>query len=178
MYTSYEHHVSKLCWIWRFNSTGFRNVSFLTLLKSSHVIRNLWRHLYHYNQHCAWWLQKSNYSWSISVQWWVSSCPVYIWGRYLTHWGRDKMAGISQTTLSNSFSWMKMLEFRFKLHWSLLFCLCPINNIPALAQVMAWRRPGYKPLSEPMMVRLRTHICVTRPQWVESLLPTCHQHFF
>ena len=31
---------------------------------------------------------------------------------------------------------------------------------------MAWRRPGDKPLSEPMMVRLSTHICVTRPQWV------------
>ena len=28
---------------------------------------------------------------------------------------------------------------------------------------MAWRRPGDKPLSEPMMVRLPTHICVTRP---------------
>ena len=32
---------------------------------------------------------------------------------------------------------------------------------------MAWRRPGDKPLSEPMMVRLPTHICVTRPQWVK-----------
>ena len=31
---------------------------------------------------------------------------------------------------------------------------------------MAWRRSGDKPLSEPMMVRLPTHICVTRPQWV------------
>ena len=28
----------------------------------------------------------------------------------------------------------------------------PINNIPALVQIMAWRRPGNKPLSEPMMV--------------------------
>ena len=37
----------------------------------------------------------------------------------LTHWGRDKMAAFSQTTLSNAFSWMKMLEFRFKFHWSL-----------------------------------------------------------
>ena len=27
----------------------------------------------------------------------------------------------------------------------------PINNIPALVQIMAWRRPGDKPLSEPMM---------------------------
>ena len=28
---------------------------------------------------------------------------------YSTHWGPDKMAAISQTTLSNTFSWMKML---------------------------------------------------------------------
>ena len=46
---------------------------------------------------------------------------------------------------------------------------CRINNIPALFLVMAWRRPGDKPLSEPMMVSLTTHICVTRPQWVISL---------
>ena len=45
----------------------------------------------------------------------------------------------------------------------------PINNIPALVQIMAWRRPGDKPLSGPMMVRLPTHICVTRPQWVDSV---------
>ena len=46
----------------------------------------------------------------------------------------------------------------------------PINNIPALVQTMAWRRPGDKPLSEPMMVSLPTHICVTRPQWVNYIL--------
>ena len=44
----------------------------------------------------------------------------------------------------------------------------PINNIPALVQIMAWRRPGDKPLSEPMMVSLPTHIWVTRPQWVKT----------
>ena len=43
-----------------------------------------------------------------------------------------------------------------------------INNIPALFQIMAWRRPGDKPLSETMLARLLTHICVTRPQWVNS----------
>ena len=32
---------------------------------------------------------------------------------------------------------------------------------------MAWRRSGDKTLSEQMMVRLPTHICVTRPQWVK-----------
>ena len=43
----------------------------------------------------------------------------------------------------------------------------PINNIPAMVQIMAWRRPGDKPLSEPMVVSLPTHICVARPQWVK-----------
>ena len=37
----------------------------------------------------------------------------------LTHWGREKMDAISQTTLSNAFSWMKMHEFRLRFHWSL-----------------------------------------------------------
>ena len=45
----------------------------------------------------------------------------------------------------------------------------PINNISALVQIMAWHCPGDKPLSEPMMVSLLTHICVTRPQWVKKL---------
>ena len=45
----------------------------------------------------------------------------------------------------------------------------PINNNPALVQIMVWRRSGDKPLSEPMMVSLMTHICVTRPQWVNRL---------
>ena len=44
----------------------------------------------------------------------------------------------------------------------------PINNIPALVQIMAWRRSGDKPLSEPMVVSLLMHICFTRPQWVNS----------
>ena len=44
----------------------------------------------------------------------------------------------------------------------------PINHIPAMVQIMAWRRPGDKPLSEPMMISLPTHICVTRPQWVNN----------
>ena len=45
----------------------------------------------------------------------------------------------------------------------------PINNNPALVQIMAWRRQGDKPLSETMLASLLTHICVTRPQWVNSL---------
>ena len=36
-----------------------------------------------------------------------------------THWSRDKMAAISQTTFSNACSLMKMFKFRLKFHWSL-----------------------------------------------------------
>ena len=46
----------------------------------------------------------------------------------------------------------------------------PIKNIPALFQIMAWRRSSDKPLSEPMMVSLLTHICVTRLQWVNTCI--------
>ena len=46
----------------------------------------------------------------------------------------------------------------------------PINNITALVQIMAWCRPGDKPLSEAMMVSLLTHICVTRPPWVKWVI--------
>ena len=47
----------------------------------------------------------------------------------------------------------------------------PINNVLALVQIMACRLVGAKSLSEPMMVRLLTHICVTRPQWVNQQSP-------
>ena len=47
--------------------------------------------------------------------------------------------------------------------------MVPINNIPALVQILAWRRSGDKPLSEPMMVSLLMHIWVTRSQWVKLI---------
>ena len=83
---------------------------------------------------------------------------------HLTHWGRDKMAAVSRTTLSNAFSWMKLYEFRLRFHWNLFLGF----QLTALVQIMAWRRSGDKPLSETMMVSLTTHICVTRPQWVNK----------
>ena len=39
-------------------------------------------------------------------------------------------------------------------------------NIPSLIQIMTWRRPGDRPLSELMMIISLTHISVTRPEWV------------
>ena len=37
----------------------------------------------------------------------------------LTHWGRDEIDAISQTTLPNAFSWMKMYRFRLIFHRTL-----------------------------------------------------------
>ena len=38
----------------------------------------------------------------------------------LTHWGRDQIDAISQTTFSNAFPWLKMFQFRFNFYWHLL----------------------------------------------------------
>ena len=73
------------------------------------------------------------------------------------------MAAISQTTLSIAF--LVNENVRIAIEFLLKFVpKGPINNIPSLVQIMAWSRPGDKPLSETMMVSLMTQICVTRPQ--------------
>ena len=85
----------------------------------------------------------------------------------LTHWGRNKNGrhfadDIFKCILLNENVWIMITN-------SLKFVpKGPINDIPALLQIMAWRRPGDKPLSEPMLVSLPTHICVTWPQWVKD----------
>ena len=86
----------------------------------------------------------------------------------LTHWGRDKMATILQTTFSNAFSWILLnisLKFVPKV-WN--------KNITTLVQIMSWCWPGTKPLFEPVMVSLLMHICVTRPQWVKQITQMYH----
>ena len=44
-----------------------------------------------------------------------------------------------------------------------------------MVQIMAWRRPGDKPLSESMMVSLPTHTCVAQPQWINC--PSTFRNF-
>ena len=61
-----------------------------------------------------------------------------------THWGWDKMATIFQWIFLNENVWVLI----------------------KMSLIMGWHRPGDKPLSESMMVSLLTHICVTRPQWI------------
>ena len=89
--------------------------------------------------------------WLGNTSMWVNGCYSHKTSIILTHWGRDKMAAVSQTTLSNAFFWNENVRISIKI--SLKFVpKGPINNIPALVQKMAWCRPGDKPLSEPMMV--------------------------
>ena len=83
----------------------------------------------------------------------------------LTHWGGDKMAGIYFTEdafkciFSNGNVWISFTI-------SMFVPYDPVDNIPTLVQIMAWCRLGDKPLTESMMVRLPTHICVTLPKRV------------
>ena len=53
-----------------------------------------------------------------------------------------------QTTFSNGFAGIKMVEFRVK-----FVPRCPIDNAPALVKVIAWRRLGDRSLSEPMLTQ-------------------------
>ena len=82
---------------------------------------------------------------------WPCDITEYCWTWSLTHWGRDKMEAISQTTLSNPFSWMKIFEFWLKFHWSLFLRF-------QLTVFQHW-------------FRSLMHICITQPQWVNGLLP-------
>ena len=90
-------------------------------------------------------------------------CETEMTSHRLTHWDRDKMTAIFKCIFLNE-------NARISIKISLKFVpKGPINKIPALVQMMAWHRPGDKPLSEPMVVRLLTRICVTRPQWVKGV---------
>ena len=82
------------------------------------------------------------------------------------------MAVFSQTTFSNTFSWMKNYEFRLEFQRSLFL----------RAQLMIFQHwfglwPGADQATSHYLnqwcPRLPTHTCVTRPQWVKSnLRPT------
>ena len=47
----------------------------------------------------------------------------------------------------------------------------PIHDIPALVQIMAWRRPGDKPLSEPMLAQFTNAYMRHKGGWISSLGP-------
>ena len=86
---------------------------------------------------------------------------------YLTHLRWDKMAANLADKIFECIFLNK--DERILIQLSLKFVSTnPIHNKPALVQVLAWHRPGDKPLSERMLVSLLMHICVTQHQWVND----------
>ena len=85
--------------------------------------------------------------------WWpILLVPTYItqpwWVNTLRQWqdGRHFTDDIFKCIFLNENVW-------FPIKISLKFVpKCLFNKIPALVQIMAWHRPGDKPLSEPMLV--------------------------
>ena len=61
-----------------------------------------------------------------------------------THWGPDKMAAISRTAFSKCIFMNGNVSILIKILLNFL-PKRPVNTIPALVQIMAWRRPGDKP---------------------------------
>ena len=71
-------------------------------------------------------------------------------GKDLTHLLLDKMATI---LADNIFNCIFLNENHRILVESSLQYVSPIDNKPALVQVMAWRKTGEKPLPGPMMTK-------------------------
>ena len=53
----------------------------------------------------------------------------------------------------------------------------PVNNNSVFVKIMVWYRPNNKPLSEPTMVSLQTHIRISRPHWVKLQIVLCQIKF-
>ena len=104
--------------------------------------------------------KKNHLLWSCSIkhqglEMYISSLP--------GHNGRHFADDIFKCIFLNENVWISLkisLKFVRKVQ---------INNISALIQIIAWRWPGDKPLSETKMFSLPRHICITWPQWDISL---------
>ena len=79
-----------------------------------------------------------------------------LWQYMLTHWGREKMAAVSQTLYSNAFSWMKMYEFHLKFHRSFYLTF-------QLTIFQHWLK-GLRPVLEGFVVPMHEGACETRSQ--------------
>ena len=82
----------------------------------------------------------------------------------LTHWGPDKMAAISQTTFSSAFSWMKMFEFRLKVHWSFFLR----DQLTVFQHWFRWWLGAVQATSLYLNQWWLAYRRVTGPQWVKQ----------
>ena len=126
--------------------------------------------------HASWvlrkrWQNKFFLDSCLEVRWYLLALPLVCSHSRLSGTGKHIEAetkwlpcpgDIFKCILLNENVW---IPIKFSLHF---VPKSPMNNVPTLVQIMAWRRPGDKPLSEPMMVSLLMHICVTQLQRVKG----------
>ena len=89
------------------------------------------------------WVQAWTYAWTFAFRHLLAGCLNTLRPRQN---GRHFADDTFERIFVNENVWI-LIEISLK-----FFPKGPINNIPALVQIMVWRRPGDKPLSEPMMV--------------------------
>ena len=88
-----------------------------------------------------------------------------IHGVCLTHWHRNKMANIWQTSSSNTFSSMESYVFRIRLYSSLF----PETKLTMRQRWFPWWLGAFRATSQYLNQCLHSqwmHMCITRPQWV------------
>ena len=100
----------------------------------------------------------------IGIRLWSKKIP---YTSLLTHWGVDKMAGISQTIFLKRIFWNEKVKIFIPISLKLV-SKGPFNNKSALVQIMAWRRSGHY-VNQWWLVYW--YICFTQPQWVNSMTP-------
>ena len=88
----------------------------------------------------------------------------------LTHLGRDKIDTIFQTTFSNAISWMKMFEFRLKLHWT-MFLKVQLTIFQHWFRQLLGAEQATSHYLNQCWPSSTMHICVTRPQRVDDGSP-------
>ena len=107
------------------------------------------------------------------TQWWVQcftrffrSFTGYPW-LCVTHLPLNKMAAISQTIFSNAFNASLNENIFISIKISLKFIPNDlISSIPALVQIMAWRRPGTTHYLNQCLPDSLADIWGTRVRWV------------
>ena len=84
-----------------------------------------------------------------------------------TYCGRDKMADILKTTLSNAFYWPKMFQLWLNFHWTMFLKFQLTINQHWFRQWLGAEQATSHYLKQ-RWPSLLTYICVTLPEWVEQ----------
>ena len=108
---------------WHISGSKLAQVMACCLKAQSHYLRQCWHHQrWSVLQTWEQFHRKCSKTFSVTcvqkLHFWICF-HIPLEAMSLTHWGRDKMDAISQTTLSIAFSWMKIYEFRLNFRWSL-----------------------------------------------------------